>query len=240
MIQPLRRPAGPLRVEAQKAAPVAEVKNSLRPDWDALLTCVSREAPTAEYPGGRVIFMQGEPADALFFVRGGKVRLAVASQGGKEAIVATLGAGEFFGEGCMAGQPLRMATATSEGGCELTKVEKSTMTRLLHDEPAVANAFIGQLLSRIVRYEADFVDQMFNSSEKRLARILLLLSHFKKESKTETVVAGVNQEHLAQMVGTTRSRVNLFMNKFRKLGFINYNAEAGLIVHRGLLSVLHD
>jgi CRP-like cAMP-binding protein len=133
-----------------------------------------------------------------------------------------------------------MATAASVGDCRLTKVDKSMMLRMLKDEPALAEMFVTHLVSRIIRYEADFIDQMFNSSEKRLARMLLLLSHFGKDSKTETVVAGVNQEHLAQMVGTTRSRINLFMNRFRKRGFIDYNAEAGLTVHRGLLTVLHD
>jgi CRP-like cAMP-binding protein len=182
--------------------------------------------------------MQGQPADALYFLLRGKVKLAVTSQEGKEAIVATLGPGEFFGEGCLAGQPLRMATAASVGACTLAMVEKPMMARLLHDEPGLAEVFITHLLSRIVRYEADLVDQMFNSSEKRLARILLLLSHFGKESRTETLVPGINQEHLAQMVGTTRSRINLFMNKFRKLGFIDYTSETGLTVHRGLLSVV--
>ena len=182
--------------------------------------------------------MQGQPADSVFFLLQGKVKLAVASHEGKEAIVATLGSGEFFGEGCLAGQPLRMATAISVGDCTLARVEKPTMARMLHEEPGLAEMFVTHLLSRIIRYEADLVDQLFNSSEKRLARILLLLSHFGKDSKTETVVAGINQEHLAQMVGTTRSRINHFMNKFRKLGFIDYNSEAGLTVHRGLRSVV--
>jgi CRP-like cAMP-binding protein len=185
--------------------------------------------------------MQGEPADSVYFLLRGKVKLTVASPDGKEAIVATLSPGEFFGEGCLAGQLRRMATATSVGSCTLTKVEKSTMARLMREDAGIAELFVTHLLARIVRYEADLIDQMFNSSEKRLARMLLLLSHFGKASKTETVVAGVNQEHLAQMVGTTRSRINLFMNRFRKRGFIEYNNnEAGLTVHRGLLSVLRD
>ena len=191
-----------------------------------------------EYGANHTIFMQGQPADSVYFLLRGKVKLAVASHEGKEAIVATLGAGEFFGEGCLAGQPLRMATAISVGDCTLTRVEKPTMARMLHEEQGLAEMFVTHLLSRIIRYEADLVDQIFNSSEKRLARILLLLSHFGKDSKTETVVAGINQEHLAQMVGTTRSRINHFMNKFRKLGFIDYNSEDGLTVHRGLLSVV--
>ena len=220
---------------------VGAVKNGVPVDWETLLAENSRGKTVLTYGKNDTIFMQGQPADALFFLLRGKVKLAVTSHEGKEAIVSTLGAGEFFGEGCLAGQPLRIATATSVGDCTLTRVEKPMMARLLHEQQGLAEVFITHLLSRIVRYEADLVDQMFNSSEKRLARILLLLSHFGKESKTETVVAGINQEHLAQMVGTTRSRINYFMNKFRKLGFITYNHEAGLTVNRGLRSVvLHD
>ena len=201
---------------------------------------ISKGKTVLEYRANHTIFMQGEPADSVHFILRGKVRLAVASHEGREVIVATLGSGEFFGEGCLAGQPLRMATAVSVGDCTLTKVEKPMMARMLQEEHGLANTFITHLLSRVIRYEADLVDQMANSSEKRLARMLLLLSHFGKDSKTETVVAGITQEHLAQMVGTTRSRINFFMNKFRKLGFIDYDSEAELTVHRGLLSVLHD
>jgi CRP/FNR family transcriptional regulator, cyclic AMP receptor protein len=224
----------------QKAAVVVATKKDLPVGWETLLTGISRGNTVLEYGANHTIFMQGQPADSVYFLLQGKVKLAVASDDGKEAIVATLGSGEFFGEGCLAGQPLRMGTAVSVGGCTLAKVEKPMMARMLHEEQGLAEIFITHLLSRIVRYEADLVDQMFNSSEKRLARILLLLSHFGKESSTETLVAGINQEHLAQMVGTTRSRINYFMNKFRKRGFIDYNSEAGLTVHRGLLSVLHD
>jgi len=193
-----------------------------------------------EYGANHTIFMQGQAADAVFFLMRGKVKLVVASQEGKEGIVATLGSGEFFGEGCLAGQPSRMATAISVGDCALARVEKPAMARMIREEQGFAEVFVNQLLSRILRYEADFVDQLFNSSEKRLARILLLLSHFGKDSKTETVVAGINQEHLAQMVGTTRSRINRFMNKFRKLGYIDYKGEARLTVHRGLLAVVRN
>ncbi len=207
-------------------------------DWDALLAGSAQGTTVLEYGANHTVFMQGQPADALFFLLRGKVKLVVASQDGKEAIVATLGPDEFFGEGCLSGQASRMATASSVGDCALTRVEKPTMVRLLRERPALAEKFIAHLLSRVLRYEADFVDQLFNSGEKRLARILLLLSHFGKESKTETVVAGINQEHLAQMVGTTRSRINRFMNKFRKLGFIDYDGEAGVTVNRGLLSVV--
>jgi CRP-like cAMP-binding protein len=219
---------------------VAGRGKSLPVDWATLLKGISSGKTLLECGANHTIFRQGEPADAVCFILRGKVQLAVTSHEGKEAIVATLGAGEFFGEGCLAGQPVRMATAHSVGDCRLTKVEKPMIARMLHEEQGLAEAFVTNLLSRVIRYEADFVDQMFNSSEKRLARMLLLLSHFGQDSETETVVAGINQEHLAQMVGTTRSRINLFMNKFRKLGFIDYNSETGLTVHRGLLSVLHD
>jgi CRP/FNR family transcriptional regulator, cyclic AMP receptor protein len=209
-------------------------------DWCAHLAGITRGKTVLEHGDNHTIFMQGQPADSVYFLVRGKVRLGVASQEGKEAIVATLGAGEFFGEGCLAGQTSRMATAISAGGCGLIKVEKPTMLRMLHEQPALAETLVTQLVSRLIRYEADLVDQLFNPSEKRLARLLLLLSHFGKHSQSETVVAGVNQEHLAQMVGTTRSRINLFMNRFRKLGFIDYSIKAGLTVNHGLLSVLHE
>jgi CRP/FNR family cyclic AMP-dependent transcriptional regulator len=206
--------------------------------WEAFLTGASRGKALVEYGASHTICSQGEPANSLFFLRRGRVKLAVSSHDGKEAIVATLGPGDFFGEGCLAGQPFRMATAISVGACTLVRVEKPTMARLLHEEPGLAELFVTHLLSRNIRYEADLVDQLFNSSEKRLARILLLLSHFGAESKSETVVQGINQEHLAQMVGTTRSRINSFMTKFRKLGFIDYSGDTGLTIHRGLRSVV--
>ncbi len=238
---PARR--GPVPIAHVKPPPIVATKPlatnaALTVDWDLLLAGIPTGRTVIERLPNQIVFMQGHPADALYFVLRGKIKLAVASREGKEAIVATLGAGEFFGEGCLAGQPSRMATATAVGQCTLTKVEKPAMARVLHDEPALAHTFITHLLTRIIRYEADLVDQMFNSSEKRLARILMLLSHFGKDSTSETVVAGISQEHLAQMVGTTRSRINFFMNRFRKLGLIDYSAEAGLTVHRGLRSVL--
>jgi CRP-like cAMP-binding protein len=209
--------------------------------WDVLLAGITRGKSAVEYGANHTIFVQGQAADSVYFLLRGKVKLSVASQEGKEAIVATLNAGEFFGEGCLAGQLLRTATAVSVGECTLTRVERPRMAQGLRDEPRLAEIFISHLLSRIIRYEEDLVDQLFNSSEKRLARILLLLSRFGEESRSETVVHGINQEHLAQMVGTTRSRINHFMNKFRKLGFIDYSGETGLTVHRGLRSVvLHD
>ena len=229
-----------LPVNEQKAAVVVAARKDLPFEWETLMTGISRGKTVLEYRANHTIFMQGQPADSVYFLLEGKVKLAVTSDEGKEAIVATLGSGEFFGDGCLAGQPLRMGTAVSVGACTLAKVEKPMMARMLHEEQGLAEIFITHLLSRIVRYEADLVDQIFNSSEKRLARILLLLSHFGKDSIAETVVDGVSQEHLAQMVGTTRSRINLFMNKFRKLGFIDYNSEAGLTVRRGLLVVVHD
>jgi CRP/FNR family transcriptional regulator, cyclic AMP receptor protein len=207
-------------------------------NWDTLLSGISKGKTALECGANHTIFSQGDPADSVYFLLRGKVQLGVASHEGKEAIVATLGPGEFFGEGCLAGQPSRMFTAISAGDCTLARVEKPAMAQMLHETPGLAEVFITHLLSRVIRYEADLVDQLFNSSEKRLARLLLLLSHFGKESKTETVVAGINQEHLAQMVGTTRSRINHFMNKFRKLGFIDYSSEGGLTVHRGLRSVI--
>ena len=214
------------------------MKNGQPFDWEILLAGIAKGKTVAAYEANHTIFAQGQAADAVFFLTRGKAKLVVASAEGKEGIVATLGAGEFFGEGCLAGQAFRMATAMAVGDCTLTRIEKPVMARLLHDDPRFSELFVAHLLSRVLRYEADFVDQLFNSSEKRLARILLLLSHFGKDSKTETVVAGINQEHLAQMVGTTRSRINHFMNKFRKLGFIDYNGDEGLTVHRGLRTVI--
>jgi len=221
----------------KKNASVAADKKHPTADWETLLTGISTGKTVLEYGGNDTIFMQGAPADSVLFLLRGKVKLAVTSFEGKEAIVGTLGPGELFGEGCLAGQPLRMATAISEGDCTLTKVEKPIMARMLHEKLEFAEMFAIHLLSRSIRYEADLVDQLFNSTEKRLARILMLLSHFGKESRTETVVPGISQEHLAQMVGTTRSRINLFMNKFRKLGFVEYNSRE-MTVHSGLRGVI--
>jgi CRP-like cAMP-binding protein len=208
-------------------------------DWESLLAKLSYGKTVTETDRKRHIYRQGDPADSVFFLRSGKVKLAVTSKQGKEAIVAILDAGEFFGEGCLAGQPLRMGTATTMTDSVMVRVEKYAMARILHEQHAVSELFVTRLLSRNIRYEEDLVDQLFNSSEKRLARILLLLSHFGKDSRAETVLPRINQESLAQMVGTTRSRVSHFMNKFKKLGFIDYNG--GLTVHSGLLSIiLHD
>jgi CRP/FNR family cyclic AMP-dependent transcriptional regulator len=211
-------------------------------DWGHLLAEMGNSKTVLETKSKRHIYMQGDPADSVFFLQSGKVKISVMSNQGKEAIVAVLDAGDFFGEGCLAGQPLRMATATAATDCTLVRIEKPAMVRMLHEQHDVSQRFVTHLLSRNIRFEADLVDQLFNSSEMRLARILLLLSHFGKEGRAETVPPGVSQESLAQMVGTTRSRTNHFMNKFKKLGFIDYNGHKGrLTVRRGLLSVvLHD
>ncbi len=217
------------------------VSNKSQPDnWRTFLAGISRGKTALEYGPKRNIFTQGQPADSVFYLQRGRVKLAVTSEHGKEAIVAILGAGEFFGEGCIAGQPLRMATATAMSDCTVARIEKPLMVQMLHERHCIADVFSTHLLSRNIRYEQDLVDQLFNSSEKRLARILLLLAHFGKESRVEPVLPRINQENLAQMVGTTRSRVSHFMNKFKKLGFVDYNG-GGLMVHSGLLSVvLHD
>ncbi len=186
------------------------------------------------------IFAQGDAADAVFYIQTGKVKLTVVSKTGKEATIGILGDGDFFGEGSLAGQPLRMVTATCLTDCALLRIDKKAMMELLHREHEFSDLFVAYLLARNIRYEEDLVDQLFNSSEKRLARILLLLAHFGKEGKPEPVLPKISQETLAEMIGTTRSRVSFFMNRFRKLGFIHYNA-GGLQVHSSLLNVvLHD
>jgi CRP/FNR family cyclic AMP-dependent transcriptional regulator len=216
-------------------------KKSDTVDWEALLAGIGCGKTNVEYGADRRIFDQGQPADSIFYVRKGKAKLSVVSKQDKEAIIATLGAGDFLGEGCLAGQLLRMATATAIEDSSLFRIEKSLMQQMLHKKHEISELFVAHLLSRNIRFEADLVDQLFNSSEKRLARILLLLANFGKESKSELVLPGVSQDSLAQMVGTTRSRVSHFMNKFRKLGFIDYGDNHGLTVHSSLLSVvLHD
>jgi len=185
------------------------------------------------------IFTQGDAAEAVFYIQAGKVKLTVVSQQGKEAVIAILERGAFLGESCLAGQAVRTATATAVEDSSLVRIDKDAMIRVLHEEPAFAELFMTYLLAHTIRIEEDLVDQLFNSSEKRLARALLLLAHFGKEGKPETVIAKISQETLAEMIGTTRSRVSFFMNKFRKLGFIDYNGE--LHVHSSLLNVvLHD
>ncbi len=188
---------------------------------------------------GELIFSQGDPADALFYIQKGKVKVTTLSEHGKEAVVAILGTGEFFGEGCLAGQTLRISTVAAMTDVSIARLEKAAVIRVLHDEPAFSELFMTYLLARNVRMEADLIDQLFNSSEKRLARLLLLLANFGKEGKPQPIIAKISQETLAEMIGTTRSRVSFFMNKFRRLGFIDYNGH--LEVHSSLLSVvLHD
>jgi len=193
-----------------------------------------------EYRANETVFSQGDQADDVFYIQTGKVKLTVVSKRGKEAVVAILPEASFFGEGCLAGQPVRMSTAGTVQQCIITRVEKPIMLRLLHQEPEFAERFLAYLLSRNIRMEADLVDHLFNSSEKRLARLLLLLANFGQESKPIPLVAKMSQETLAEMIGTTRSRVSFFMNRFRKLGFIDYNG-GGMHVHSSLVSVvLHD
>ena len=193
----------------------------------------------ADYQKDQKIFSQGDPADAVFYIQKGLVKLTVTSNQGKEAVIALLREGDFFGEGCLAGQTQRMATSIAMSECSIMRLEKPATIRVLHDEPAFAELFLSYLLSRNIRIEEDLVDQLFNSSEKRLARVLLLLANFGKEGKPDAIVPKISQETLAEIIGTTRSRVNFFMNRFRKLGFIEYNH--GLEVHSSLLNiVLHD
>jgi CRP/FNR family cyclic AMP-dependent transcriptional regulator len=196
----------------------------------------------AKYGKNQAVYSQGEPADAVFYVQKGKVKLAVVSEQGKEAVVAILGPGEFFGEGCLAGQARRIATITTMTDGVIVRLEKAAIVQVIHDEPAFSEMFIAHLLSRTIRVEADLVDQLFNSSEKRLAR-MLLLANFGKEGMPEPVIAKMSQETLADMIGTTRSRVSFFMNRFRKLGFIGYHGgiDGGISVHSSLLNVvLHE
>ena len=208
------------------------------PSFDpvAFLTNVGAGRNIARHSKKEVIFTQGEDADAVFYVRKGKVKVAVLSKDGKEAIVALLGPDEFVGEGCLIGQPKRLATASALTECETMRVDKKAIQRVLHDELAFSQMFISHILARNARVEEDLVDQLFNSTEKRLARLLLLLANFGKEGRPEPILAKISQETLAEMIGTTRSRVSHFMNKFRKLGFINYNGH--LEVHNSLLGVL--
>jgi CRP/FNR family cyclic AMP-dependent transcriptional regulator len=183
------------------------------------------------------IFTQGDPADTLFYVQDGKVKLSVVSQQGKEAVIAILGTGDFFGEGCLAGQPLRMATASALTACTIMRLDKAEVIRVLHEEPSFSEMFVTHLLSRNIKFEGDLVDQLFNSSEKRLARVLLLLANFGKPGQPEVVIPKISQETLAEIVGTTRSRVSFFMNRFRQMGFVDYT-RGSLEVHSSLLTIV--
>jgi CRP/FNR family cyclic AMP-dependent transcriptional regulator len=213
-----------------------------RPSFNSFsfLAKVGKGQSVAKCRKGKVIFSQGDAGDAVFYLQKGKVKVTVVSEQGKEAIVATLGTNEFFGEGCLAGQAPRVSKVTTMTDSVIARIEKAAVIRVIHQEPVFAEMFIAHLLGRTIRVEADLVDRLFNSSEKRLARMLLLLANFGKESKPEPIIAKISEEALAEMIGTTRSRVSFFMNKFRKLGFIDYNG-SGLEIHSSLLNaVLHD
>jgi CRP-like cAMP-binding protein len=208
-------------------------------DPKSFLAKVGEGRSIDSYSKDQVVFSQGEPADAVFYIQKGRVKVTVVSEQGKEAVVAILGASDFFGEACLAGQPRRLATVAVMTDSVIVRLEKAAIIRVIHIEPAFSELFIAHLLDRTIRVESDLVDQLFNSSEKRLARLLLLLANFGKEGKPEPLIAKISQETLAEMIGTTRSRVSFFMNKFRQLGFIDYNG--GIAVHSSLLDVvLHD
>src|SRR6202521_5120861 len=214
-------------------------KGKLPFDPKRFLAKVGKGKTISKYRNDQVVFPQGEVADAVFYIQQGKVRLTVVSEQGKEAVVAILGPGHFFGEGCLNGHPLRIATTRAIDECVITRIEKAAMIAAIHKEPEFSELFMSYLLTRNSRIEEDLIDQLFNSSEKRLARLLLLLANFGKEGRPEPIVGKFSQETLAEMIGTTRARVSFFMNKFRKLGFIEYNGK--LKVHSSLLNmVLHD
>jgi CRP-like cAMP-binding protein len=212
-----------------------------RPSFDpkSFLAKVGEGRSIGNYRTDQIVFSQGDRADAVFYIQRGKAKVTVVSEQGKEAVVAILGTNDFFGEGCLAGQPKRISTVETMTESVIVRLEKAAIVRVLHGEPAFSEMFIAHLLARSIRVEEDLIDQLFNSSEKRLARVLLLLANFGKEGKPEPVIANISQETLAEMIGTTRSRVSFFMNKFRKLGFIDYNGS--MEVHSSLLNVvLHD
>ena len=208
-------------------------------DPEVFLSKVNGGRAIHDYRKDKIVFRQGDPADAVFYIESGKVKKTVVSEHGKEAVVALLGSGDFFGEGCLAGEAIRLSTVSTLNKCVIARISKADITRVIHEEPTFAELFISHLLARNSRVEEDLVDQLFNSSEKRLARTLLLLANFGKEGRPEPVLAKISQETLAEMIGTTRSRVSHFMNKFRQLGLIDYNGH--IEVHSSLLNiVLHD
>ncbi len=220
--------------------PVVAAKKLSKFDTKTFLSTIDGGRQIAAFSKKQAIFVQGDSSDAVFYIQKGKVRLTVVSKSGQEATIGIMSEGDFFGESCLAGQPLRLCSATAMTDCSAMRIDKKTMMEVLHLEHTFSDLFVAYLLTRNVRYEEDLVDQLFNSSEKRLARILLLLAHFGKDGKPETVIAKISQETLAEMIGTTRSRVSFFMNRFRKLGFVDYG-ESGLQVHSSLLNiVLHD
>ena len=225
------------------ASPGQTTKKGREVDPNIFLATIGEGRKNLTFAKKQGIFAQGDPADAVFYIQKGKVKLTVVSTTGREATIGILGEGDFFGEGTLAGQALRMGSAAAMTDCEIQRIDKKAMVSALHREHAFSDLFVAYLLARNVRYEEDLVDQLFNSSEKRLARVLLLLAHFGKDGVPETVIPKISQESLAEMVGTTRSRVSFFMNRFRKLGFVDYSGgpEGGLQVHSSLLGVvLHD
>jgi CRP/FNR family cyclic AMP-dependent transcriptional regulator len=221
--------------------PKAQTKKASEFDPKTFLSTIDGGRKIAAFRKKRTIFAQGDPSDAVFYIHNGKVKLTVVSKSGKEATIGILNEGDFFGEGCLTGQPIRLCSAAAVTECSVMRIDKKTMMDVLHRERSFSDMFVAYLLTRNIRYEEDLVDQLFNSSEKRLARILLLLAHFGKEGHHEVDVPNLSQETLAEMIGTTRSRVSFFMNRFRKLGFINYHSGDSLQVHSSLLNiVLHD
>jgi CRP/FNR family cyclic AMP-dependent transcriptional regulator len=221
-------------------APTAMATNARNFVPKEFLATIGEGRKVVAFPKKQTIFAQGDVADGVFYIQEGKVRLTVVSKIGKEATLGILSEGQFFGEGSLAGQGVRMGSATAMTDCELLRIDKKAMMLALHREHKFSDLFVAYLLARNIRYEEDLVDQLFNSSEKRLARLLLLLAHFGKEGVPETVIPKISQETLAEMIGTTRSRVSFFMNRFRELGFLDYG-ETGLQVHSSLLNiVLHD
>ena len=218
--------------------PVVAGKKLSRFDPKTFLSTMDGGRKIAVFPKKQTIFVQGDSSDAVFYIQKGKVRLTVVSKTGKEATIGILNEGDFFGEGCLTGQPLRLCSATAMIDCSVLKIDKKAMMEVLHREHTFSDMFVAYLLTRNIRYEADLVDQLFNSSEKRLARILLLLAHFGKDGVHETPIPNISQETLAEMIGTTRSRVSFFMNRFRKLGFIDYRAGDELQVHSSLLNIV--
>jgi CRP/FNR family cyclic AMP-dependent transcriptional regulator len=221
--------------------PVRTAKGRSEFDPKAFLSNIDSGRKIAVFSRKQTIFAQGNSSDAVFYIQKGKVKLAVVAKNGKEATIGILNEGDFFGEGCLTGQPLRLCSATAMTDCSVMRIQKKTMMEVLHREHAFSDMFVAYLLTRNIRYEEDLVDQLFNSSEKRLARVLLLLAHFGKDGTPEVAIPKISQETLAEMVGTTRSRVSFFMNRFRTLGFVDYDASNGLQVHSSLLNVvLHD
>jgi CRP/FNR family transcriptional regulator, cyclic AMP receptor protein len=219
--------------------PVAATAQKLKQfDPKTFLSVINGGRKLVNFAKKQTIFRQGNPSDAVFYLQKGNVQLTVVSKFGKEAVIGILKENDFFGEGCLTGEPLRLCSATALTDCSVMRIDKGIMMRVLHEEHALSDIFVAYLLGRNIRYQADLVDHLFNSSEKRLARILLMLAHFGKEGTPDTVVPKISQETLAEMVGTTRSRVNFFMNKFRKLGFINYDTGSSLQVHSSLLNVV--